>query len=91
MDIQALTLANKCPAISRQVDDLLLTDLPNGLVNGLDVVRNSGDVLNGTVVSDDHILHVIVPKTEVDQLAEEPWANDLEFTSQDTACVDVAI
>ena len=39
---------------------------------------------------DDHVLHGIVPETEVDELAEEPGADNLEFTSKDAASVNVA-
>lgn len=38
-----------------------------------------------------HILHLVVPETEINELAEEPWANNLEFSSEDTAGIDVAV
>jgi hypothetical protein len=41
-------------------------------------------------VCDDHVFHSVVPQTEVNDLAEEPGADDLEFTSEDTASVNVA-
>ena len=44
-----------------------------------------------TVVCDDHVFHGIIPETEVDELAEEPGADDLEFTGEDTASVNVAM
>ena len=39
---------------------------------------------------DDHVLHGVVPETEVDELVEEPGADNLEFASKDTASVNVA-
>jgi hypothetical protein len=40
---------------------------------------------------DDHVLHVVIPEPEVDKFAKKPWANYLEFTSKDTASVNVAV
>lgn len=47
--------------------------------------------MDGAIVGDDHILHLVVPKTKINKLAEEPRAHDLEFTSKDTTSIDVAI
>jgi hypothetical protein len=41
-------------------------------------------------VCDDHVFHSVVPQTEVDELAKEPGADDLEFPSEDTTSVNVA-
>lgn len=46
MDVHALSLINVCATVSSKVEDLLLTDLPDGLVDSLDIVRNAWDVLN---------------------------------------------
>jgi len=35
-------------------------------------------------------LHVVVPETKADELAEEPWTNNLEFSSEDTARMNIA-
>jgi hypothetical protein len=51
---------------------------------------DGGDVLGGTNMCDVMFFHSVVPQTEIDKLAEEPGADDLEFTSKDTAWVDVA-
>jgi hypothetical protein len=40
---------------------------------------------------DDHVLHLVVPETEIDELAEEPRANDLELPSEDTTRVDITV
>jgi len=68
-----------------------LGDLPDGFVDGLDVVRDPRDILNAAVVRDDHILHLVIPETEVDEFAEKPGANDLELPGKDTTRVDDAI
>ena len=91
MNIQTLTLADKGTTISSEVENFLLTNLPYGFVDSFDIVWDVGNVLYGSIVSDNHVLHVIIPKANVDEFAEEPWANDLEFTSKDTASVDVTI
>jgi len=66
VDVETLTLADEWPAISGQVDHFLLTDLPNSLVDRFDIVRNARNVLNGAVVGDNHVLHVVVPESKVD-------------------------
>lgn len=90
MDVERLALANEGTTVSGEVDDLLLADLPDGLVDGLDVGGDGWDVLDGTVVGDDEILHVVVPETKVDEFAKQPGANDLEFSSENAPSVDVA-
>jgi hypothetical protein len=91
MNIPTLALADEGTAISSEVEDFLLTNLPYGFVDSFDVVWDVGDVLYGSIVSDDHVLHIIIPKANVDEFTEEPWADDLEFTGKDTTSVDITI
>jgi len=42
-------------------------------------------------VRDNHILHLVVPETEVNEFMENPRADDSELLSKDTKCVDVAV
>ena len=90
MDVQALALADESSAVGGEIQDLFLTDLPYSLVDGFHVVRYPWDVLYRTVVCDDHVLHVVVPETAVNQLTKEPRTDDLELSGQDTTGVDVA-
>jgi hypothetical protein len=71
------------------LDNLSLRNLPHGLVQSLDIGRDVGDVLNGTVISNDTVLHSIGPKTHVDKILEEPGVDNLELASKDSALVDV--
>ncbi len=89
VDVERLRLADESTTVGRHVDDSLLTDLPNGLVELLDTVRDTGNVLNRTTVSDDTVLHGVVPKTLLNELTEQPRVDDLELTSEYTARVDV--
>ena len=91
MDIERLGLADVGTTIGSEVKDLLLGDLPDGLVDGFDVIGDAGNILDGAVVRDNHVLHLVIPQTEIDELAQEPWADDLEFSSENTAGVDVTI
>lgn len=88
--VQTLALTDVRAAVGREVEDLLLADLPHGFVDRLDIVGDAGDVLNRAIVRDDHALHGIVPETEINELAEQPRADDLEFTSEYTTGIDVA-
>ena len=91
MNIQTLTLADKGTAISSEVEDFLLTDLPYSFIDSFDVVRDAGDVLDRSIVSDNHVLHIVIPKAKIDEFTEEPRTDDLEFTCKDTTSIDVTI
>ena len=91
MNIQTLTLADKGTTISSKVKNFLLTDLPYGFVDSFDIVWDVGDILYGSIVCDNHVLHIIIPKANVDEFSEKPWANNLEFTGKDTTSVDITI
>ena len=80
----------KAPHSAARSSTFFLRDLPDGFIDCLDVIRYSGEVLNGAVVCNDHVLHGVVPETEVDELTGEPGADNLEFTSKDTASANVA-
>ena len=91
VDVERLGLADKCAAISSEVEHFLLRDFPYGFIDGLDIIGDSRDVLDGAIMRDDHVLHLVVPEAEVDEFAKEPRADDLEFASEDTTCVDIAV
>ena len=44
---------------------------------------------DGLVV--DHVLHVVVPETLIDELTQQPWADDLELASKDAPSIDIAV
>ena len=91
MDVERLALADEGATVGGHVEDLLLTDLPDGLVDLLEVVGDAFDALDGAIVGDDHVLHFVIPQLEVDKFAQEPGADNLELASKNTTCVDVAI
>ena len=88
--VEALALADVRAAVGSHIENLLLADLPDGLVDLLDVIGDAVDALDGAVVGDDHVLHLIVPETLINEFAKEPRADDLEFTSEDTTSVNIA-
>ena len=85
-----MALVYECTAIGGQVDNFLLTDLPDGLVNGFDISRNVWNVLDGAAVGNDHVFHVIIPKTKRHELFHQPRVGNLEFSCQDATRIDVA-
>lgn len=88
--IQTLALANERATVGSEVQNLLLGDFPDSLVDSFDVVGNVGNGLYRPIVGDNHVLHIIVPQTEIDEVAEQPGADNLEFSSEHTTSVDVA-
>ena len=77
--------------IGREVKDLLLEDLPNGLVDSFDIIGDAGNILGGTVVCCNYVLHFIVPQTEINELTQESWADDIKFSSKNTVGVDFSV
>lgn len=90
VDVQALTLANEGTTVGSEVEDLLLADLPDCLVDRLDVVGDAVDALDRPVVGDDHVLHLVIPELQVDELAKQPRADNLELAGENATGVDVA-
>lgn len=52
VDVERLGLVDEGTSVGGEVDDGLLADLPDGLVDRLELGRDAGNVLNGTAVSD---------------------------------------
>jgi len=75
-----LALTDVGSSVRGQVEDLLLTNLPDSLIDGLDVIRDTRNALDRPVIGDEHILHIIIPKPKLDQLLKEPRADNLEFS-----------
>ena len=44
-----------------------------------------------TIIGNDLVFHVVIPKLELDEFLEQPRAHDLELASKDTSRVDVAM
>jgi len=82
-----LTLINERSSVRREINDGLLGDLPDSLVDCLELGGDGGDVLNRSTGSDNEVLHIVIPKTEVDEISKQPGADDLEVTRQDSSSV----
>jgi len=78
-------LADAGTEIGSEIEHFLLGDLPNGLIDGLDVVRDPQDIVNRAVVHNNHILDL------VRRVREEARGRQLGTLSEDTARVDVAV
>ena len=89
MDVERLRLVDEGTPVGGHVDDRTLRDLPDGLVDRLEVGRDLSDVLNRALASDDPVAHLVVPEAELDQITEQPRADDLELAGEDTTRVDV--
>jgi len=89
MDIETLTLVNEGTTVGSHLNQILLFHLPHGLVEVLEVLRDFGDVLNGSVGGDELSLKFIGPEAKFDQVDEEVTGDADELTSQSAADVDV--
>src|SRR5690606_10512219 len=61
MDVQALALADISSPIGCHIQYCLLRDLPNSLVQVLDVLRDFRDILNRAIGHDQFVLHIVIP------------------------------
>jgi hypothetical protein len=89
--VQTLALADKRSTIGCEIYNLLLTDLPDSLVDGLDLIGDPGNLLDRATVGDDHVLHLVVPKLEIHKLPKKPGTDNLELASKYTARINIAI
>src|SRR5277367_4775971 len=89
VNVERLRLINECTPISCHLYYCTLTDLPDGLVQGFDVGGDVVNILDGTTVRNDSVLHIVRPETKVDKVFEQPWIDNLEFASQHAARIDV--
>jgi len=53
----------------------------------IDIIEDFRDVLNGAVVHDNRILHLVVPET----FTEKPGEDKMELSGEDTTRVNVAV
>ena len=60
MNVHAPTLADESSTICSKVNYLLLADLPESFVDCFDIVGDSRDVLDRSIVGDDHVHHVVI-------------------------------
>jgi hypothetical protein len=72
VNVQTLTLADEFASICSHVNDLRLTSFLDGLVDSLDVFRNSGSLLNGHIMGNEHVLHLAAPALEVNKFTKGP-------------------
>ena len=89
VNVQRLRLVNEGTTVSSHLDDGALRDLPDSLVENLDLVRNVRDALDGSTLGNDAVLHVLGPETHVNKVLKQPRVDNLELSSEHTTGVDV--
>ena len=62
--VERLRLADISAAVGSHINDAALLDFPNCFVKFFNVLRNFGNVLNGTFGGENFIFHGVVPQTE---------------------------
>mmetsp|Transcript_72698 Transcript_72698/g.210469 ORF Transcript_72698/g.210469 Transcript_72698/m.210469 type:complete len:319 (+) Transcript_72698:277-1233(+) len=88
VDVQRLGLVDVGPPVGRHVEDRALLDLPDGLVQGLDLLGEV-QVLHAAVVRDEAHPHVLRPQAQLDQVAEEVAVDLHKLAGHDPAHVEV--
>ncbi|KAK2189785.1 hypothetical protein NP493_97g03028 [Ridgeia piscesae] len=77
VDVERLTLVNVWAAVSGQLQDDLLWDLPDCLVEGLQVIWDAVNVLTGAVVCDELILHLALPQAQLCEVFQQVLVDNL--------------
>ena len=80
VNVERLTLVDEGTAIGRHLQDDLLRNLPNGLVEGLEIGRKV-QALDGPVGGDQLVLHLVVPQVTLGQVSKEMVVDDLQKDS----------
>mmetsp|Transcript_12173 Transcript_12173/g.26968 ORF Transcript_12173/g.26968 Transcript_12173/m.26968 type:complete len:510 (+) Transcript_12173:311-1840(+) len=88
VDVQALGLVDVGSAVSGHIDHALLLDLPDSLVELLDVLRHI-QLLHRPIVGHQLLLHGRPPEPPRHQVPQQVLVHLHELTGQDTACVHV--
>ena len=83
--VETLTLIDVDGAIGRHLDDGLLRDLPDGLVERLEVVGDRRDALHRAAVRDHRVLHVVVPQAALRQVLQQVMVYHLKQKAGDSS------
>ena len=83
--VEALALVNECSSISSHVHNSPLLDLPHSPVNGLQVIRNAINLLDGTIVVDHLVLQFLSPHSHACQVIEQVLIDHHKLATAKTA------
>eukprot|EP00955_Chlamydomonas_euryale_P118133 366520-Chlamydomonas_euryale.AAC.9 len=86
--VERLALVDVSAAVGRHVNEHALLDLPNRLVQRLEVVRDV-EVLHAAVGGHQLVLHVWVPQTKAVEVVQQVLVDDGELAGEHAAHVDV--
>ena len=89
VNVEGLRLIDELASVSCHVDNVALWDLPDSLVQFLNLVRDAGDALNRSAVAKEVVLHAVVPQTQVGKLPEQVGVDNLESTRKHLSAVHV--
>jgi len=82
-------LANVGTSGDSEVDQSLLSDLPNGLVEKLEVSWNLIDVLNRSIIGNQLVLDRWYPKIDFDQILDQVFVDTNKFTCENSSGVHI--
>ena len=89
MDVHRLALVHVCAAVCSHVEDVALFDFPCGLVECLDVVRDSFDALNGTLMTKNFVFDTDAPKIKSNQVSDKVLVENNEFTREGSSHIEI--
>lgn len=89
MQIERLTLIYESTAVCCHLKNVLLRYFPHRLVKLSDMKRNFLNVLNGSIVGKQLVLHTVVPQIAINQILQKMRIDDLNkmYFQNSTICV----
>mmetsp|Transcript_19271 Transcript_19271/g.59471 ORF Transcript_19271/g.59471 Transcript_19271/m.59471 type:complete len:324 (-) Transcript_19271:1134-2105(-) len=87
--VQGLALVDEGAAVGGVVDESLLFDLPDRLVEGLEVRGHAFQRLDGAFVPQQVLPHLVVPEAAIREIADEVLVGDDELAGVDAPRVQV--
>ena len=88
--IQALALANECPAVSRHINHMAHGDFPHRLVSLFHIFRQILNVLDTTLVRNDIVFQFRIPQTQRNQFAHQILVCEDELPRHGASAINIA-
>lgn len=89
VDVETLRLADVWSSCSCKLNELLLTDLPDGLVDVLELLSKTLDLLNGSLIGNKLVSGFSIPDSELDEVLDQVRVDTDELATEDSSGVNV--
>jgi len=89
MDIKTLTLINKRTSSTSKVQNRFLTNFPGSSINLLDIIRNTLDLLDTSIVGHNLVSDILIPNVQFHQIFDQMFVHANELTGQSSSSIKI--